>query len=115
MEMDWNRLVHMDHDGDADDDEIEPAPEVTDMEFGAPFMPSNQTRIVVPFPPTEDEAEKEHRQKFKQRYEKMHEALERSDAEYMDILRAAGCPCPTYDIPFNPWIAKVLDSTWISK
>ncbi|KAL3195671.1 hypothetical protein MRX96_001798 [Rhipicephalus microplus] len=39
----------------------------TKCRFGAPFMPSNDTRIVVPFPPTEDEAEKAHRQKLKQR------------------------------------------------
>ncbi|KAL3185416.1 hypothetical protein MRX96_005440 [Rhipicephalus microplus] len=107
----------------------------TKCRFGAPFMPSNDTRIVVPFPPTEDEAEKAHRQKLKQRYEKMHDALERgsfvsledflatfdvrSDAEYMDILRAGFTrPCllhrrtPAQKMvnPFNPWIAKVLDS-----
>ncbi|KAL3174689.1 hypothetical protein MRX96_011086 [Rhipicephalus microplus] len=98
-------------------------------------MPSNDSRIVVPFPPTEDEAEKAHRRKLKQRYEKMHDALERgsfvsledflatfdvrSDAEYMDILRAGFTrPCvlhhrtPAQKMvnPFTPWIAKVLDS-----
>ncbi|KAL3208683.1 hypothetical protein MRX96_038863 [Rhipicephalus microplus] len=107
----------------------------TKCRFGAPFMPSNDSRIVVPFPPTEDEAEKAHRQKLKQQYEKMHDALERgsfvsledflatfnvrSDAEYMDILRAGFTrPCvlhrrtPVQKMvnPFNPWIAKVLDS-----
>ncbi|KAH7951784.1 hypothetical protein HPB52_012945 [Rhipicephalus sanguineus] len=99
--------------------------------FRAPFMPSNDTRIVVPFPPTEDEAEKAHRQKLKHRYEEMHDALERgsfvsleeflaifdvrSDAKYMDILRAGFTrPCvlhrrtPAQEmvIPFNPWITS---------
>lgn len=40
-------------------------------------MPSNKTRIVVPFPPTEEEAEKTRRRKLKDRYEQMHDALER--------------------------------------
>ncbi|CAN7949023.1 unnamed protein product, partial [Ixodes hexagonus] len=82
-----------------------------------------------------DEAVMVHRQKLKQRYEMMHDALERgsfvsledflttfdvrSDAEYMDILRAGFTrPCvlhrrtPAQKMvnPFNPWIAKVLDS-----
>ncbi|XP_077536008.1 uncharacterized protein LOC144148333 [Haemaphysalis longicornis] len=107
----------------------------TKCRFEAPFIPSNDTTIVVPFPPTEDEAEKAHRQKLKQRYEEMHDALERgsfisleeflatfdvrSDAEYMDILRAGFTrPCvlhrrtPAQKMvnPFNPWTAKVLDS-----
>lgn len=33
----------------------------TKCRFGAPFMPSNETAIVVPFTPTEDEAEKAQR------------------------------------------------------
>lgn len=73
-------------------------------------MPSNETKIVVPFPPTEDEAEKAQREKLRKRYEEMHDALDRAeftsteellayfnvgtDKEYLDILKAGFArPC----------------------
>ncbi|KAH7949643.1 hypothetical protein HPB49_013204 [Dermacentor silvarum] len=107
--VDWSRLV--DDDGDVDDDNIEPAPEITALEdpMQAVIALSTMSHTmlyddgatggatggddtaaatvaelvltededVMPFPPTEDEAEKEHPQKLKRRYGKMHEALER--------------------------------------
>ncbi|KAH7966039.1 hypothetical protein HPB49_013372 [Dermacentor silvarum] len=89
----------------------------TKCRFGAPFMPSESTRIVVPFPPlpplladdaggcdSTTEAERVRRQRLKAKYAEMHEALEhgefanldeflrafdvRSRDEYSEILRA---------------------------
>lgn len=107
----------------------------TKCRFGAPFMPSNETRIVLPFPPTEGAAENARRQQLRKRYEDMHDALKRgefasleeflgtfnvhSDKEYMDILKAGFArpcvlhkrtPAQKFVNAFNPWIAKVLDS-----
>lgn len=98
-------------------------------------MPSNEAKIVAPFPPTEDEAEKAQQEQLRKHYEEMHVALERgefdslkeflgafnvrSDKEYMDILKtgfARPCvlhhrtPAQKFVNAFNPWIAKVFDS-----
>ncbi|XP_077542534.1 uncharacterized protein LOC144155137 [Haemaphysalis longicornis] len=106
----------------------------TKCRFGAPFLPRNKTLIVVPFPASEAAAEKACREKLRQRYEEMHDALERaefdsleeflahfneSDKEYMEILRAGfRRPCVLHRRTpaqkcvnaFNPWISNVLDS-----
>ncbi|KAH7949754.1 hypothetical protein HPB49_015135 [Dermacentor silvarum] len=89
----------------------------TKCRFGAPFMPSESTRIVVPFQPlpplladdagrcdSTTEAERVRRHRLKAKYAEMHEALEhgefanldeflrafdvRSRDEYSEILRA---------------------------
>ncbi|XP_077528142.1 uncharacterized protein LOC144139752 [Haemaphysalis longicornis] len=88
----------------------------TKCRFGAPFMPSDSTKIVVPFPPVSDAEdaetarERERRKALKAKYDEMHEALERGDledlasflstfgvrseAEYLDVLRAGvSRPC----------------------
>lgn len=92
----------------------------TKCRFGAPFMPSASTKILVPFPPIADAAagedaatirERERREDLKAKYEEMHEALERggdfeslddflrtfdvrSEEQYMDVLRAGvSRPC----------------------
>ncbi|KAL3253179.1 hypothetical protein MRX96_054645 [Rhipicephalus microplus] len=79
--------------------------------FGVPFMPSDETRIVVPFPlaPEGDDAESERERQrlkaLKKKYDEMHEGLEygdfedlasflrafglHSEQEYMDVLRAS--------------------------
>lgn len=59
--------------------------------FGAPFIPSNETRIVVPFPPTEDEAGKTRRRKLKERYEQMHDALERGSFDSLEEFPYVWC------------------------
>ncbi|XP_077528146.1 uncharacterized protein LOC144139758 [Haemaphysalis longicornis] len=113
----------------------------TKCRFGAPFMPSDSTKIVVPFPPVSDAEdaetarERERRKALKAKYDEMHEALERGDfedlasflstfgvrseAEYLDVLRAGvsrpcvlhrRTPAEKFVNAFNPWIGRVLDS-----
>ncbi|KAL3219068.1 hypothetical protein MRX96_030697 [Rhipicephalus microplus] len=88
----------------------------TKWRFGAPFMPSDETRIVVPFPPApegddaDSERERERLKALKKKYDEMHESLEsgdfedlasflrafglHSEKEYMDVLRAGlSRPC----------------------
>ncbi|KAH9367914.1 hypothetical protein HPB48_008366 [Haemaphysalis longicornis] len=87
----------------------------TQCRFGAPFMPSDETRIVVPFPPLmavdqsgalapHEEAERLRRQQLKAKYNEMHQGLEHGDfdsleqflrgfdvasrEQYLEILRA---------------------------
>lgn len=66
-------------------------------------MSSNDIRIVILFPPAEDEVEKDHRQKLKHQYKEMHTVFKRglfvsleeflatfdtrNDGECMHILR----------------------------
>ncbi|XP_077531652.1 uncharacterized protein LOC144144146 [Haemaphysalis longicornis] len=55
--------------------------------FGAPFMPSDCTRIVVPFPPLgedEDPVEKARRDRLKTKYNEMHETLEHGNFASLD-------------------------------
>ncbi|KAL3189143.1 hypothetical protein MRX96_003278 [Rhipicephalus microplus] len=91
----------------------------TKCQFGAPFMPSDETRIVVPFPPApegddaESERERQRLKVLKKKYDEMHEGLEsgdfedlasflrafglHSEKEYMDVLRAGlSRPCVLY-------------------
>lgn len=49
--------------------------------FGAPFMPSDETMIVVPFPPTDVPEELQKRDALKQKYRDMHASLEETDYE----------------------------------
>lgn len=87
----------------------------TQCRFGAPVMPSDETRIMVPFPPLtavdesgalapHEEAERLRRQQLKAKYNEMHQGLEHGDfdsleqflrvfdvgsrEQYLDILRA---------------------------
>lgn len=51
----------------------------TKCSFGAPFVPSDSTKILVPFPPLADDtdpAEKAEQQRLKMNYDEMHEGLE---------------------------------------
>ncbi|KAL3245910.1 hypothetical protein MRX96_058116 [Rhipicephalus microplus] len=88
----------------------------TKCRFRAPFMPSDETRIVVPFPPApeghdaESERERQRLKALKKKHDEMHEGLEsgdfedlasflrvfglHSEKEYMDVLRAGPSqPC----------------------
>ncbi|KAH7944645.1 hypothetical protein HPB52_022971 [Rhipicephalus sanguineus] len=76
----------------------------TKCRLNEPFMPSNETRIVVPFSPTKDEAEKSYQESLRLRYEQMHDIVDgsnfdstdefleycyvKSDRDYIEILRA---------------------------
>ncbi|XP_077534692.1 uncharacterized protein LOC144146629 [Haemaphysalis longicornis] len=87
----------------------------TKCRHGRPFMPSDSTKIMVPFPPASDAEdaesarERERRNVLKAKFEEMHDALKRGDYddldsflntfgvrsedEYMNVLRA-GVPRP---------------------
>ncbi|KAL3182511.1 hypothetical protein MRX96_007194 [Rhipicephalus microplus] len=88
----------------------------TKCRFGAPFMPSDETRIVVPFSPApegydaESERERQRLKALKKKYDEMHTDLKSGDfedlasflrafglhfeKEYMDVLRAGlSRPC----------------------
>ncbi|KAL3230301.1 hypothetical protein MRX96_023474 [Rhipicephalus microplus] len=69
----------------------------TKCQFGASFMPSDETRVVVPFPPApegddaEGERERPRLKALKKKYEEMHEGLESGDIEDLaSFLRAFG-------------------------
>ncbi|KAH8028478.1 hypothetical protein HPB51_017438 [Rhipicephalus microplus] len=69
----------------------------TKCRFRVPFMPSNETRIVVPFPPApkgddaESEWERQRVKALKKKYDEMHESLESGDFEDLaSFLRAFG-------------------------
>ncbi|KAL3187015.1 hypothetical protein MRX96_026109 [Rhipicephalus microplus] len=69
----------------------------TKCRFGAPFMPSDETRTVVPFPPApegddaESERERQRLKALKKKYDEMHEGLESGDFEDLaSFLRAFG-------------------------
>ncbi|KAL3179531.1 hypothetical protein MRX96_037915 [Rhipicephalus microplus] len=69
----------------------------TKCRFGAPFMPRDKTRIVVPFPPApegddvESERERQRLKALEKKYDEMHEGLESDDFEDLaSFLRAFG-------------------------
>ncbi|XP_037523559.1 uncharacterized protein LOC119400570 [Rhipicephalus sanguineus] len=107
----------------------------TRCRFGAPFWPTENSMVLLPYPPTEDDAEAARRVILKERFLQMHAALESTDydnisqflqhhavtshEEYVSVLRA-GITRPTLFIQrtvqqkwinaFNPWVASMLDS-----
>ncbi|XP_037558151.1 uncharacterized protein LOC119435325 [Dermacentor silvarum] len=103
--------------------------------FGAPFWPTDNTMVLLPYPPTQDDAEATRRVALKERFLQMHAALESThydsigqflehhavttEEKYVSVLRA-GVTRPTLFIQrtvqqkwinvFNPWVASMLDS-----
>lgn len=103
--------------------------------FGAPFMPMKTTRVIVPFPPTDNANQRAYHVRCKEQYHRMRADLEHTDFDsitqfwrkfgvrnekhYVDVLRAGiSRPClmlartvqQKWINQFNLWIARHLDS-----